>query len=138
MRLPGSDRRNRLKFQMTSLIDVSFLLIIFFLAASFFVQRESSDPVRLPSATQRDEEPDTSGRLTVTILADGTLRVAERTVDLVRVAELVRSGARDRASEFEVRLRGDRDAAFRTVEPLLVECARAGVAQVKFAVIAPP
>lgn len=137
MRAPGIDRRRRLRFQITSLIDVVFLLIIFFLAASYFVQRESADPVRLPTATQRDDEPDTTGRLTVTILADGTLRVAERTVDLVRIADLVRRGAQEHSADFEVRLRGDRDAAFRSIEPLLVECARAGVADVKFAVIAP-
>ncbi|HUG18627.1 MAG TPA: biopolymer transporter ExbD, partial [Planctomycetaceae bacterium] len=59
---------------ITSLIDVIFLLIIFFLAASHFVKSEAREKIDLPAAIEgEDEQNETGGRLIVTISREGSM-----------------------------------------------------------------
>ena len=81
MRRPSQfSNRRGLRFNITPLIDVVFLLIIFFLVASHFVRSENAEPVDLPTASQAvaDEEP--AHRLTVTIRKDGSLFIGGKPV----------------------------------------------------------
>jgi len=133
MRIPER-RRTALRFSMTPLIDVTFLLVTFFLAASQLVKIDAGERVDLPTATLADAaEAATPNRVTVTVAADGTLRVVGQVRDRSFVAALIQqSGQKENP---EVRLRCDRAAPFSEVEPLLVACAKAGVSDVKFAVL---
>ncbi|MBM4074764.1 MAG: biopolymer transporter ExbD, partial [Planctomycetes bacterium] len=45
MRLPSTQIQRGLTFNITPLIDVVFLLIIFFLVASHFIRNETLEPV---------------------------------------------------------------------------------------------
>ena len=59
---------------MTPMIDVVFLLIIFFLLSSHLAQRENRIDVDLPQATSGEEDlPSTQPRVTVTVLEDGSV-----------------------------------------------------------------
>lgn len=141
MRIPTRPRQRGLQFNITPLIDIIFLLIIFFLAASHFVRSEAKEPVELPEATAgEDTPPEAPRRLIVTIKAEGTLHVAGRTVTMPEVDHMILSGSQSSKSDeerrpFEVRIRGDRSVPYETVEPILLACARYGVTDVKFAVI---
>lgn len=141
MRIPTRQRQLGLRFNVTPLIDVVFLLIIFFLVASHFVRSETLEPVRLPEATPNKQQPqEAPRRLIVTITADETLLVAGNAVSLPDVEQMILAGLPSRsASEgrggFEVRIRADRSVPYRIVEPILLACARSGVTDVKFAVI---
>ena len=138
MRIP-TRRRVSLRFSMTPLIDVTFLLVTFFLAASQLVRIDAGERVELPEATlAAPAEGAAANRVTVTVAADGTLRVAGAVRTRAFVAALVAEAAgraKDGGPVPEVRLRCDRAAPFREVEPLLVACAAAGVRDVKFAVL---
>ena len=138
MRVPAR-RRVSLRFSMTPLIDVTFLLVTFFLAASQLVRIDAGERVELPAATLAvPAGAAAANRVTVTVAADGTLRVAGavrgRAVVAALIAEAGR-GTRNGGPDAEVRLRCDRAAPFSEVEPLLVACAAAGVRDVKFAVL---
>ena len=133
MRVPPR-RRVALRFSMTPLIDVTFLLVTFFLAASQLVRIDTGERVELPAATlATPAEAAAPNRVTVTVAADGTLRVGGRVRTRAFVVALVETAAASPAPE--VRLRCDRAVPFSEVEPLLVACAAAGVADVKFAVL---
>ena len=133
MRVPPR-RRVALRFSMTPLIDVTFLLVTFFLAASQLVRIDAGERVELPAATLASRaEAAAPNRVTVTVAADGTLRVAGVVCGRAFVAALIRQSAAD--PDPEVRLRCDKAAPFSEVEPLLVACAAAGVRDVKFAVL---
>ena len=120
---------------MTPLIDVTFLLVTFFLAASQLVKIDAGERVDLPSATlAAPAEAATPNRVTVTIAADGVLRVSGQVRERGFVAALIAEAAG--RSDPEVRLRCDKAAPFAEVEPLLIACAEAGVRDVKFAVLA--
>ena len=133
MKVPAR-RRTAVRFSMTPLIDVTFLLCIFFLAATQLVRVDAEERVDLPEAGEaRDADQALTNRVNVTVAADGTLRVAGAVRDRAFVAALIAEAAGE--PNAAVRLRCDRDAPFAEVEPLLTACAAAGVADVGFAVL---
>jgi biopolymer transport protein ExbD len=136
MRLPSQNVQRGLQFNITPLIDVVFLLIIFFLVASHFIRNEQVERVELPTATSGKDEDESPSRVVVTVTPDLriTLGGHPATVDeferrLQFVAEQHGAGAT------ELRIRADRSVPYSTVEPLLLAAARAGVFKVRFAVL---
>lgn len=135
MKVPSGGRTTSVSFNVTSLIDIVFLLVIFFLVASHVARTEAVEPVNLPEATQFDDTDDPlPRRLVVTIQADGSLDIAGRPVELLEVEQKIVSGKEDSAGQFEVRIRSDRNAPYQRIEPILLACARFGVSRVGFAV----
>lgn len=133
MRLPARSRQLGVSVNITPLIDVIFLLIIFFLAASHFVRNESRDEVALPEAsTGEDEEKSSATRLVLTVTGEGQYKVGGGFITLEEVHPLLTDGIAKDGDQFEVRIRGDKSVPFKVIEPLMVECARAGVSQIKF------
>jgi biopolymer transport protein ExbD len=137
MKIPTQKRRRGLRFNITPLIDVVFLLIIFFLTASHFVRSETLEEVDLPEAAETEDETETElKRLVVTVTADQVLHVGGKEVSVAEVEARITSGAEEFGGEFEVRIRGDRTVPYETIEPIILACARAGVTRVKFPVVA--
>lgn len=139
MRLPAQDSRHRaLQFNITPLIDVVFLLIIFFLIASHFVRSEISDAVNLPYASRADSDDRAAHRLTVSILADGSFSIGgiQVTQDSVlrRIARLAETANGDESPAPEVRIRADRNESFGSIRPLIEQCARYEIRSIQFAV----
>jgi biopolymer transport protein ExbD len=127
-----------LGINMTPMIDVVFLLIIFFLVSNHLVRQETLMQVELPEAFSGEaESAGARPRLTLTVLADGTCFVAGEPVTHseveARIATLVARGGPD----VEVRVRGSRELPYRLVEPLMVACAKRGVWNLTFAVHEP-
>ncbi len=138
MRLPVQFSGQRtLRFNITPLIDVVFLLIIFFLLASHFVRSDNSDSVDLPHASRADSDQSASHRLTVTILVDGSFSIggvkATQDIVLQRIVLLAETAAAD-GSVPEVRIRADRNEHFGSIRPLIEQCARHRIHSIQFAV----
>ncbi len=134
MRIP---RRNTNEFgiDMTPMIDVVFQLIIFFLVSSHLARQEVQLKLPLPEATSGEQETDPNApRLTVNVLADGTLLLAGRPVASQELSPRLRERLQELGPDVEVRIRSHRDVPYENVEPLLVACAKAGVWNVTFAV----
>ena len=137
MKVPVRPRQFGLSFNITPLIDIVFLLVIFFLIASHVARSESQEPVALPTATQKQDDVESlPDRLVVTITADHRLHVAGQVVMLKDIeAVLSRRGSSTQADQFEVRIRGDKRVPYRIVEPIMLSCARAGITRVGYAVL---
>ena len=139
MRLPTQySQRTPLRFNITPLIDVVFLLIIFFLVASHFVRSEQAEPVNLPAATGGDTRHDEAlHRLTVTIDRDGQMFISAEAQSqqsvLQRIAGLQIATAAAGVNP-EVRLRADRDAQCGSVRKLIEHCAGRNIRSIQFAV----
>ena len=149
MRLPDtSGQRTPFRFNITPMIDVVFLLIIFFLVASYFVRSEHSREVALPDAQRGNpDDPSSEYRLTITVERDGKLSIAgnlvsEETV-MQRIQELQASAASaastgQKMARPEVRIRSDRDAHFAEIRKLVEHCAANGIQSIRFAVANQP
>ena len=114
---------------LTPLIDVVFLLIIFFLVSSHLSRRENLTPVTLPSAaTGRsvDERP----RLTVTVQRGGKIRVAGTEQTMAQFSDRLRT---DDGTTPALRIRCDADALYQTLSPVLSAAAVAGCTDIVLA-----
>jgi biopolymer transport protein ExbD len=138
MRLPDlNTTRSSLRFNITPMIDVVFLLIIFFLVASYFIRSEQSRQVRLPEAAGGElDQASPAPRLTITVERDGRWSIASQELPESAVRNRIRSlsEARGQGPEPEVRIRADRGTTFGQVRPLVEYCAQCGLVHVRFAV----
>src|SRR5436190_14847949 len=136
MRVPTRAVTSEVGFNMTPMIDVVFQLIIFFLLSSHLAKQETQLPLPLPAADSgKAEAADTRPRLTVNVLADGTLLVANRPIGSDDLVSLLRDRRATHGDELEVRIRGDRSVLYSRVEPVLLACVRAGIWNVAYAVV---
>ncbi len=142
MRVPTNINRAAVDFNMTPMIDVVFLLIIFFLVSSHFAQQEVQVDLDLPSAAEgRNPPEDDARRVVVNVLPEQQpgrqIVVAGRPLDqreLTRVIAAEKNQSKQAKRRLEVRIRCDRRVPYRIVEPIMVACAEAGVWKVTFAV----
>lgn len=129
-------RTRSVSFNVTSLIDIVFLLIIFFLVASHVARSEAVEPVELPEvADPAGDESETPRRVVVTVMADRSMWVGGRQVLLPQVEQLILSASQEAGSDLEVRIRADHKATYNEIEPILLACAQFGVTRVGFAVL---
>jgi biopolymer transport protein ExbD len=135
MRIPTRAVSGEVGFNMTPMIDVVFQLIIFFLLSSHMAKQETQLPLPLPAASSgRAEVPDDRPRLTVNVLADGTLLVGNHPITSEDLVPLLRERRAAHGDELEVRIRGDRGVLYNRFEPVMLACAQAGVWNVTYAV----
>jgi biopolymer transport protein ExbD len=137
MRIPVRRRSGSLGFNLTPMIDVVFNLIVFFLVASHFSSVQSDIPIALPKATQAASGETDPARLTITVTSAGQWSVAGKPVTLTELEDIIREGAERAPGVFSVHIRGDRDARYEFIEPLLLASARSSVTSVRFNVVSP-
>jgi biopolymer transport protein ExbD len=135
MKIPRRGASGEVGFNMTPMIDVVFQLIIFFLVSSHLVRQETQLKLPLPTATTGQKVPeDDKPRLTVNVLADGTVLLAGRPLTPAELKDRLSERLADLGKDVEVRIRSDRAVPYRYVEPIMLACARAGIWNVTYAV----
>ena len=124
-------RRRGVRLEMTALLDVMFLVLVFFIYSIFDMTMHRGVKVDLPGAKGAEEKGD---RVVVTILPDDSLQLDGEPLprpDLVaRVAALV--AETDGTERPSVIVSGDRSASLGTGIALLAELKAAGVERVSF------
>ena len=111
---------------MSSLLDVMFILIIFFLATTTFQQDERDIKVNLPESGEGEALSSAAKVIVINVRADGTYVMAsqEITVEAMKAA-LAKALQTD--PEQTVLIRGDRQALHGHVAVAVSLCKRAGV-----------
>ncbi len=138
MKVPTNLKTGSMTFNMTPMIDVVFLLIIFFLVSSHLAKQEAQLKLPLPTAeTGQKNRDEATPRLTINVLHDGTLLLAGHIVAPDQLAKRLREKMDESGVKLQVRIRSDRATAYQFVEPILLACARVGIWDVAFAVYRP-
>ena len=135
MQILKPHKKPNVSFNMTPMIDMVFLLIIFFLVSSNLVQQESLIAVDLPTAkTSRMPKSSESGmrKVTINITSEdhiflGMTPIHREQLRQHLIAEQIRSG-----KPLEVRIRSDRRVPYHAMEPILVICSQTGIGNVSF------
>jgi biopolymer transport protein ExbD len=131
MRLDSGDDDGGGGLDLTPMLDVVFLLLIFFLAATTFAREEVELDLRLPQAKSgqagKGKEP-----LVVNVFADGKVTVTGRPVSLEALRQKL-VAAVERDAELSVLVRGDQDARFGAGIAVLDACRLAKIKKVDFA-----
>ncbi len=139
MRVPRHRDRESATFSMTPMIDVVFLLIIFYLATYQVKKNDRPPDIELPRSTQgllAAGVLDTP-RLEINVSADGTLRAGTHPLPLDEVPDLFAAAVARHGTQLDVVILADRRTPYRYVQPVMLACSRQGQRDVKLAVIAP-
>ncbi|MEX0613136.1 MAG: biopolymer transporter ExbD [Pirellulales bacterium] len=135
MRPPLPHRPAAGQINMTPMIDVTFLLIIFFLLSSHLAQQETQLELDLPTAASgRLSVDDERPRLSVNVRADGSVMLGSTETPPAEMARRLRIERERLGADLEVRVRADRAVPYSSVEPILLACAEAEIWNVTFAV----
>ena len=118
--------------QLAPMIDIVFLLLIFFIVTWQFTRSETELSVSVPTAQEGADPDRQKGEITISILTDGTIRVEGSTVDLDQLlAKLAPI-----AAAFEnqpVRIRGDGGVEYQRIVEVIDTCQKAGIWNISFA-----
>jgi biopolymer transport protein ExbD len=121
---------------MTSLIDIVFLLLIFFLVATNFTRREVDHAVTLPNSEAGVKAAQAPERLVINIREEGTLVVNGS----VTTTDGLRQIAGDFAAAHHGRpavIRADARVAYRAVMEVFGICRGSGIQNVDLPVLEP-
>ena len=120
---------------MTPMIDVVFLLIIFFLVSSHLARQESRMELELPAASTGQDDADLeTPRITINVLKDGSMWVAGRPIQANQLKQTFIDAVAKEGKDIEVRIRGSRSAPYSVVEPIMLSCVEAKIWKVTYAV----
>lgn len=121
---------------MTPLIDVTFLLIVFFLMSNRLIRDEVAMELSLPRESSGEMiEDDSKGKLVVNIESADAIYFGAKQVDYDELRERLRREKSRATRDTSVRIRANRDVPYGAVEPILVLCAETGFTDVSFAVV---
>ncbi len=114
--------------ELTPMIDMVFLLLIFFLIATTFHQTEREMKIALPDATAGGPISAALKELIVNVDAQGTIIVAGQELSSTGLSELI-AGRVKVNPEQKVSVRGDREAAYAHIVTVLDICKSSGIAE---------
>ena len=130
----GKKRRRGARLEMTSLMDVMFLVLVFFIYCIFDMTVHRGLKVDLPRGEGQLEKGE---RIVITITAENALQVNGKDVPREAILSKVRNLAAVQA-DVSVIISGDRRASLGTGIELLAVLKAAGIEKVSFQVSGQP
>jgi biopolymer transport protein ExbD len=118
---------------LTSLIDVVFLLIVFFMGASKFADSARDVELKLPEVADGESLALPSKNREVAVFADGRVTLDNTTVTLAELTARLAESLKARADQSVVIL-GDAGCPFQHVAAALAACKEAGVSDLAVSV----
>jgi biopolymer transport protein ExbD len=113
---------------LTSMIDILFLLIIFFMVATKFDEMEREIKVAVPKVAQAGNDTPPPKPLVVTVTANGRLDLDGKPVSEQELTARL-ANARTPLTEPTVVIHGDAKCAFQHVASALGACRQAGISE---------
>ncbi|QDS96187.1 biopolymer transport protein ExbD [Roseimaritima multifibrata] len=112
---------------LTPLIDVVFLLLIFFLVTSEFEEEERKLDIVLPSATSASPMTTQTKEFVIDINAKGETHVGGKRMAMPELEELLTRAVADNPTNQSVVIRADKEVPFQPVVSVMDLCNRTGV-----------
>jgi biopolymer transport protein ExbD len=116
---------------LTPLIDVVFLLLIFFLVATRFAQDDRELPVQLPSAASAVPMTMEPNELVVNVDASGDYMVRGERTSLQRIEGILTQAVANNPVNQMVIIRGDKNVAFQSIVAVMDLCTKVKVPSYK-------
>ena len=111
---------------LTAMLDVMFLLIIFFMLGTRFTDDERKIGLRVPEVVDRGTLTAAPARKEVNVFRDGTITLDKAVVTLDQLTTRL-AAARRQHGELGVLVRGDARGEFQNIASVLSACKRAGI-----------
>jgi biopolymer transport protein ExbD len=111
---------------LTPMIDIVFLLIIFFMVGTKFTEPERKIGLRIPEVADRGALSAAPQRRIVNVFRDGTVTLDQVNVTLDELTSQL-AAARAQYADLGVLVRGDARGEFQPVASVLNACKQAGI-----------
>jgi biopolymer transport protein ExbD len=111
---------------LTAMLDVLFLLIIFFMLGTRFVDTERNLKLQVPKVVDKVALPATQARFIVNVYLDGSIALDQEPVSLEQLTARL-SAARRQNRELGVLVRGDGEDKYQRMVLVLNACKQAGI-----------
>jgi biopolymer transport protein ExbD len=137
LRSAGGGMSEELEMDMSPMIDLTFLLLIFFMVASHIITVQIDRRVNPPTAKNSQVAVDASGRVVVNILEDGTIWAQDKieltsTEAITAYVDEARVRFEESGIQTRLNLRADAAVDTRIVKRVVQAAAEAGVVEVIF------
>lgn len=119
-------------FQIAPMVDIVFLLLIFFLVTWNFARYETELDVKVPTAKEGNESRRSAGEVIINVRADGSIVVNRKTVSAEELGDILRKIAKLYPDQAVI-LRGDENVDYRHIVTVLDVCRGANIWNVAFA-----
>ena len=126
MRIRDDGLEDEVALNLTSLIDVVFLLLVFFMVATTFLDPERQLDLDLPRAESGSEREAPPEELVLHVFRDGRVALEGRDVDDEQLRSALERAARS-APETPVTIRGDARVEHARIVAVMDACALAGL-----------
>lgn len=118
---------------LTPMIDIVFLLIIFFMVGTKFTELERKIGLEVPKVADRGALTAAPERKVVNVFRDGTITLNSVPVTLEQLVEQL-ADARRQYADLGVLVRGDHQGQFQYVAEVLNACRQAGIREMGISV----
>ena len=118
-----------IEMDMSPMIDMVFLLLIFFVVASAIVDKKV--PVDVPEAYYAKVPEDETGRFLISVDKEGTLYVGQDVVTIEQLKERLRPEL-DFNPKVRIQIRSDRMTRHKVTEEIMEACAEVGATDLIF------
>ena len=122
-------RRNKSRaagLSLTSMLDVIFLLLCFFVTVSVFSQWENEISIKLPSAETSDEPDRLPGEIIVNLAKDGSVVVNGKLLELADLQARLKKVAQFYPGQ-PVIIRADKELAYEKLVKVIDTCRAADI-----------
>ena len=120
------------KLALTSMLDVIFLLLCFFVTVSVFSQWENEIAITLPQAKTSDEPDRLPGEIVVNLFADGSIKVNGNAMTLESLGERLKKLSRFYPGQAVI-IRSDKETKYDMLVKLLDTCRASDIWNCSFA-----
>ena len=121
-----NDQDTAVSIDLTPIIDMVFLLLIFFLVATTFHQTEREMQIALPAASSAGPISTTLRELIINVDQDGSIIISGKTIDPEDL-QIIISDAVALNPEQKITVRGDQNTAYSNIIRVLDICKGSGV-----------
>jgi biopolymer transport protein ExbD len=138
LRKAGAGPGDECALDMSPMIDMVFLLLIFFVVNSSAIVVKQDADIRPPVADKGKKQEEVNGRIVVNVFQDGSYKdemgvVLSSDEDIFDLVKTKRELNELRGYKSKLHLRGDKEAVFKHSRKAIAASAKAGVDQVMFA-----
>ena len=123
---------------LTPLIDVVFLLLIFFLVTSEFEDEERRLDIVLPNATSAVPMTGQPREIIIDITAEGSIFMRGQATTLVELEQLMRRAVASNPTSQTAVIRADQETPFQPVVSVMDVCNKTGVSDYSVTTQQPP
>lgn len=129
--------RNQLEeiptLNLTSMIDVLFLLIIFFMVGTKFIESERQIELKVPQVKAGQALSAAPEKKVINVYQDGEITLDRKAVSLAELQQRL-AAMRSQYRALGVMVRGDGSAHFQRVAEVLAACKQAGISDLAISV----